>query len=301
MKNQQTEILLESGTNEVEIFEFRVNSHCYGVNALKVKQVLQYEPSKVHEMPMMPTGVKGNFLFRDQVIKILDVRSIFGMAPVDPKVRSILILCEFNHKILGFVVDEIVGIQRVNWSQVESPSPLLKTMTITGVALVNERKVAMLDLESMMVNLFGDPEENQEITYRLPDHFKILVADDSPVIRKKMKWILEKMNCRDIELFENGLGLYNRFLELNNENQKIDLILTDIEMPQLDGFACCKKIKSLNPGIPVVIVSSLINDQIARKCKEVGADVAINKEEFSKLGERLATLFPEKRSEKKIA
>ena len=292
MKNQQTEILLESGTNEVEIFEFKINSHSYGVNALKVKQVLQYEPSKVHEMPMMPVGMKGNFLFRDQVIKVLDVRQALEMPPAEKQLRNILILCEFNRKILGFIVDEIVGIQRINWSQVESPSPLLKTSSITGVALMNGRKVAMLDLESLIVNMFGFTEEfDHEMTFKFPQEFKILVADDSPVIRKKIKWILEKMNGKDIEVFENGLGLFNRFQELNSMGQLPQLIITDIEMPQLDGFACCKKIKAIKSSVPVVIVSSLINDQISRKCKEVGADLSINKEEMSQFGDIVAPII----------
>jgi len=290
MSTKQNEILTQSGTNEIEIFEFVVDGVRYGLNALKVKQVNQFQPDKIQQLPMMPEGMIGTMVLREEIIKIVDLRAALGLKRTPKASRSILLFSEFNRQVIGFVVDEIIGIQRVNWAQVQSPSALLNTTSITGVALVGDHEISMLDLESLMLQMFGsaDPFDGETLE-PLPADFKILVADDSPLIRKKIKWLLDKLQAQDVEMFENGALLFERFSDLHSKNQKIGLILTDIEMPQVDGFACCKKIKAMDSQVPVVIFSSLINEQINRKCTEVGANVALNKEDFAELSAVIAS------------
>jgi two-component system chemotaxis response regulator CheV len=291
MSKEQNEILWQSGTNEIEIFEFVVDGVRYGVNALKVKQVNQFQPDKIQQLPMMPVGMMGTMILREEVIKIVDLRIALGLTRTQRAERSILLFCEFNRQVIGFLVDEILGIHRVNWSQVQSPSSLLNTTSITGVALIGNQQVSMLDVESLILTMFGSDikfETKEDIHF--PADFKILVADDSPLIRKKIKWLLDKLQAQDVEMFENGAQLFQRFSELHSSQKKVGLVLTDIEMPQVDGFACCKKIKTMAHQVPVVIFSSLINEQIERKCKEVGADVALNKEDFEKLSATIANL-----------
>jgi two-component system, chemotaxis family, chemotaxis protein CheV len=293
MSKVQAEILLESGTNEVEIFEFLVDGNSYGVNALKVRQVNVFQKEKVQEYPKMPEGMLGNVLIRNEIIRVIDTRMILGMERTPRPKRPIMLFCEFNRQVLAFVVDEIIGIARVNWNQFQSPSHILKTTSITGVAVIGDKKISMLDFESMVVSLFGIVETQDEKgtivdPVNFPAGFKILVADDSPVVRKKLNWILQNIGAQDVEVFENGALLMIRYMELHNAQEKVGLVISDIEMPQLDGLACCKKIKTINPGQPFLIVSSLINDQIYRKCKEVGADVALNKEELPKLRDIIA-------------
>jgi two-component system, chemotaxis family, chemotaxis protein CheV len=284
--SQQNEILLQSGTNEIEIFEFSINSQRFGLNALKIRHVVQFEPDKVIPLPMMPEGMLGTIVDRGEVIKVVDLRKALKIGSTGTSKRAIMILSEFNRQVLGFVVDEILGIQRVGWEQVQSPSSILKTTSITGIAIIGDREISMLDVESIVLTIFGVTDNiDHERPLPFPADFKILVADDSPMIRKKIKWLLEKIEARDVEMFENGAMLYKRFLELHSNGQKIGLVLSDLEMPQVDGFACCKKIKAIDKTVPVVIFSSLINDQITRKCQEVGADLAVNKEEFSRLSQ----------------
>lgn len=280
----QNQILLQSGTNEIEIFEFSINSQRFGINTLKIKHVVQFQADKVHILPLMPEGMLGTVVEREEIIKVIDLRKTLKMGTMGTNKRPIMILSEFNRQILGFVVDEILGIQRVGWEQVQSPSAFLKTNSITGVAVVGNREISMLDLESIVFNIFGLTEKlDQEKPLAFPDAFKILVADDSPMIRKKIKWLLDKLEAKDVEYFENGALLHDRFMSLHDQGTKVGLVLTDLEMPQVDGFACCKKIKAADKSIPVVIFSSLVNDQITRKCTEVGADTAVNKGDFSTL------------------
>ncbi len=99
------------------------------------------------------------------------------------------------------------------------------------------------------------------------------------------------MNAENYEIFENGAQLYDRFLELHQKNEPVHLVITDLEMPQVDGFSCCKKIKSLNTNVPIIILSSLINDQIARKCTEVGANESINKSDFDNLTDSIQKYY----------
>lgn len=293
MNKHQNDILLESGTNEVEIFEFIVDGQRYGVNALKVRQVTQFQPEKLQELPMMPDGMIGNVLMRDEIIRVCDVRKILNMDRTPRPARSILLLSEFNRQVIGFVVDEIAGISRVNWQNVQSPPAVLKTSSITGVAVVQDRKISMLDFESLILSIFGMQDDSQdEKALSFPEGFKILVADDSPMIRKKINWMLTRINATDIEFFENGALLLERYKQLHAEGKPVGLIISDIEMPQLDGLACCKNVKMLNGKQPFLIFSSLINEQIERKCVEVGADLSLNKEEFVKLRDAIEGFFP---------
>lgn len=284
--NKQSEILLQSGTNEIEIFEFSMGNQRFGLNALKVRHVVQFDPGKINHLPMMPEGMLGTIVERDEVIKVIDLRKVLRIAPSANNKRAIMILTEFNRQVLGFIVDEILGIQRVGWEQVQSPSPILNTNSITGVAITGDREISMIDLESIVLTIFGIADNlDHESPLPFPVNFKILVADDSPMIRKKIKWLLNKVQAKDTEFFENGALLFNRFAELHASGHPPGLILTDLEMPQVDGFSCCKRIKAMDSNIPIVIFSSLINEQIARKCQEVGADLALNKEEFSVLSQ----------------
>lgn len=293
MSKEKLDILLESGTNEVEIFEFLVDGHRYGVNALKVRQVDVFDPKKIQEYPMMPQGVLGHILIRKEIIRVIDMRLILETEKTKRPVRPIMLFCEFNRQVLGFIVDEIAGITRVNWNQVQSPSAILKTESISGVAVVGDRKVSMLDLESLIAPIAGTSVEEEVVSsVTIPPNFKILMADDSPVVRKKIMHHLQALKAHDVEVFENGALMLVRYMELHNAGTQVGLVLTDIEMPQLDGFACCKKIKTINSKQPVLIFSSLINEQIYRKCIEVGADAALNKDEFSKLDESIAKLLP---------
>lgn len=297
-----SDILLESGTNEIEIFEFMVDGRSYGINALKVREAVQFNPKDLNLLPMMPEGMMGSLLFRDSVTKIIDLRAALRVNATAKGARPIILFCDFNRQLLGFVVDEIKGIYRVSWENVQSPSPVLATTAITGVAVIGDREVSMLDLESLVAAIFGmdhDKEEKKPLPAETP--FKILVADDSPLFRKKLKYLLEQIKAKDYEIFENGAALYQRFSEAQAKNEKIGLVISDIEMPQVDGLSCCKKIKSLNPATPVIIISSLINEAIARKCKEVGADISINKQDFSQLGEMIEKFVPGATSAKPAA
>ncbi len=291
-KIEQAEILLQTGTNEIEIFEFVLEKQRYGINALKVREVTQFHSEKVQHLPMMPHGMMGTVLLRNQVTNVINLRVSLSLPQQEKVLRPILLFCEFNRQILGFVVDEIIGINRVSWSQVHSPSPIINSPAITGVAIVGNREITMLDLESIIISIYGfDQNAESKNLVAFPEDFKILFAEDSPLFRRKITWLMEMMGAKDFEIFENGALLLERFTQLQSTGKKIGLILTDIEMPQMDGFSCCKKIKVLSPETPVIIFSSLINDQIGRKCKEVGANESLNKEEFSRLHEIIEKFF----------
>lgn len=285
MKHASSEILTKSGTNEIEIFEFTIDGNVYGVNALKIREVTQYNPGKVTKIPQLPEGVVGTMLVREQIMNIVDLRTVLDLKRTKQPEKCILIFCEFNRQVLGFVVDEIKGISRVSWSAIQPPNKILNTSTVTGIAIVGDHQVAMLDLESLMYSLFGIGEiEVGSEGVQFPDDFKILLADDSPVFRKKINHLLVSMGAKDIEIFGNGEELVNRYTLLHKQGLNVGLVLSDIEMPQMDGFTCCKRIKEMNAATPVIIFSSLINVQIADKCKEVGANLSLNKEEFDRLG-----------------
>lgn len=284
MSLSQTDILLESGTNEIEIFEFILNNQSYGINALKISEAVELKNMKINHVPNTDPAFLGTVLFRDTITRVIDLRIALNI-PINTKnPRPILLFCEFNRTTIGFLVDDVKGIHRISWKNVQSPSQSLNSRAINGFAIIDNTNISMLDLESLILSLFGmNYPERRTDQFVVAEKFKILAADDSPLFRKKIVHSLKQMNAENFEIFENGAQLYDRFLELHQKNEPVHLVITDLEMPQVDGFSCCKKIKSLNKSVPIIILSSLINDQIARKCTEVGANESINKSDFDKL------------------
>ncbi len=284
MNGSQTDILLESGTNEIEIFEFILNDQSYGINALKISEAVEFKNLTVSKVPNTEDAFLGTALFRGAVTRVIDLRVALNIPIKANNPRPIILFCEFNRTTIGFLVDDVKGIHRISWKNVQSPSQSLNSRAIIGFAIIDDTNISMLDFESIILSLFGmNYPERRTDQITLAENFKILAADDSPLFRKKVVHSFKQISAQNYEIFENGAQLYDRFAELHAKNEPVHLVITDLEMPQMDGFSCCKKIKSLNSRVPIVILSSLINDQIARKCTEVGANESINKSDFDEL------------------
>jgi two-component system chemotaxis response regulator CheV len=157
---------------------------------------------------------------------------------------------------------------------------------VTAIALADKREITILDFESITFNILGDEifdsvkgQPSTDVQANLLSK-KIYIADDSHVIRKKINLLLEKTGFTDLHFFENGQLIYDA---VTSGNEKVDLVLSDIEMPVMDGLTMCKTLKSSFPEIPVIIMSSMVNDQISVKCQSVHADASISKGEIDSL------------------
>jgi two-component system chemotaxis response regulator CheV len=283
-------ILLDTGTNEVEFLEIAVGSERFGVNVAKVSQLLVWDQAKLTQLPTSDNVFLGSYPFRGSNCAVFDLSQILGFE-LRKDINPLLLVMEFNQRVNGFLVDKVFNIERVSWNRFLPISETTFDVTshsLTGTVMIDKRVIMILDIEALMAELDPDQQISSYIkyvnetpanTYKREDA-AILYCEDSGVIRKTTVKTLEQAGFTDINQFVTGAELL-RHLQANPPSPTT-LILSDIEMPELDGLALCKAVKA-NPKfnrIPFVFFSSLINDQMRAKCDIVKADAAFCKPEI---------------------
>ena len=286
-----TNILLESGTNELEVLEFTLGDNHYGINVAKIREILQYTP--VTPVPNSHPSVEGIFMPRDTMITVIDLKKCLGLPETDEK--GLFIITNFNKLNVAFHVDEVIGIHRVSWENIIKPDSTIQGRdgsTATGVIKMNDKLVVILDFESIVSSI--SPEtglrvndiDNMESRDRSDS--TILIAEDSALLSKLITDCLKKAGYVKLIVTENGQEAWDKICELKaagDITEKLNCIITDIEMPLMDGHRLTKLIKTDDKlkQIPVVIFSSLINDQMRAKGEALGADVQLSKPEIGLL------------------
>lgn len=306
----QTNILLETGTNELEIVEFYVNQDGYeahyGLNVAKVVEIGRRQP--VTAMPeMRHKALLGAFLHRNgRIVPLIDMARFLGSAPITNEDAKVIVT-EFNGVCTGFLVSGVNRIYRLSWTDVEAPGQFLQNMSrssVTGVVRLEERVIFLLDLEAIVAELHpamalrfdaADMAASDGKTYT------ILHVDDSSSIRSLLLNLLNKEGRFKVEQRVNGQEAWDYLQSVRNRCEAEDRpisdflqgIITDIEMPAMDGLALCKRIKDdpVLKKLPVAIFSSMINESLARKCALVGADAQYTKPDLKALSVKLHELI----------
>ena len=298
-----TNILLESGTNELEILEFALGDNHYGINVAKIKEILQY--SQVTPVPNSHPSVEGIFMPRDVMITVINLRRCLGMP--DAEVDGLFIITNFNKLNVAFHVDQVIGIHRVSWEEIIKPDSTLNGQdgsVSTGVIKMKNRLVVILDFESIVSSI--SPETGlrtadiESLQARDRSDSRILIAEDSPLLGKLITDCLKKAGYQDLVVTGNGQEAWDKICELKARGtllEDIQCIITDIEMPQMDGHRLTKLCKSDDTikRIPLVIFSSLVNDEMRRKGELLGADAQLTKPEIGMLVEAIDNLIAQAR------
>lgn len=289
---KKKEILLEVGTNEVEVFEFNLGGQHYGVNVAKVNQIIQRDQVKITRADCPPHGVLGSITFRGKPTMTIDLRSILGIFGEEPDPsRALMLVTQFNDQVVAFAIDGAEQIHRVSWEKFEpiSSNFAQENPYVNGIIRLDDRLVLILDLEYILTLInprLGMTVDSSKLTkieqeFKPRDHIKILFAEDSAMIRKMVHNQLLEVGFTNVTLATNGKEALDKITAAKEEadstetpfSDYFDLILTDIEMPVMDGLTFCKNVKQdLKIETPVIVFSSLINDQMIHKCKAVGAN-----------------------------
>ncbi|MDX8342898.1 chemotaxis protein [Rossellomorea sp. YZS02] len=290
--NQSNGILLESGTNELEIVEFEVQNNKFGINVIKVKEIIQ--PTTVIPIPHSHPHVKGLVQLRGEVLPVVDMARVLGVEEEETE-KSKYIVAEFNQQKVIFHVHNVTQIHRISWNQIEKPSEMYSGghSGIIGVIKRNDSMILLLDFESIMLEINPETgirvDQVKKLGRRERRNKKIVAAEDSPLLRKLLNDTLMEAGYDDVEFFENGADAYQYLESLGEESvdvtDSVQLVLTDIEMPQMDGHHLTKRIKE-NPklhALPVIIFSSLITKDLRHKGEMVGAEDQISKPEIAEL------------------
>ncbi len=292
----ETGILLESGTNELEILEFRIGANYYGINVAKVREILPFkEPTPI---PNAHPCIEGIFMPRDEIITIVDLAKHLNM-PASGDGKDMYIVTNFNKLNIGFHVHSVVGISRVSWADISKPDATLNangTGIATGIIKLGGKLTVILDFEKIISDI--SPETGLKISDidqlgpRQRNTTPILIAEDSALLGKLISESLSKAGYTNLTIATNGQEAWDKLNEYKNSgilDEKVKLVITDIEMPQMDGHRLTKLIKdsSAFAHIPVVIFSSLVNDEMRKKGEAVGADAQLSKPEIGYLVEAI--------------
>lgn len=300
----KSEILLESGTNEIEIMEFTIDDQLYGINVVKVREIMQ--AGEVKPVPHSHDSVEGIFKPRDILLTVIDLPYYLTGERREAKPKDLFIITNFNKLHIAFRVNTVVGISRMSWTDIQKPDRTLthgEEGVTTGIAKFQDRLVTILDFEKIVTEIAPETglkiheiDKMGERDYK--DH-NILLAEDSLLLSKMIEESLTRAGYRNLKKFNNGLELWeylNDICEDGEFKERVDLIITDIEMPQMDGHRLTKLVKDdpVFKSIPLVIFSSLINEEMERKGKELGADAQLSKPEIGHLVGILDELLDDK-------
>jgi len=286
-------ILLESGTNELEIVEFGIGQNKFGINVIKVREIIN--PVPVTQVPNAHLHVQGIIELRGEVLPVIDVAKAIGFPPSETPEQDKFIVTEFNQQKVVFHVHSVTQIHRISWDQIEKPSDMYQGVEsqIIGVIKLHGQMILLLDFERIVVEINPESGINvqqvQKLGKRERSNKHLVVAEDSPLLRKLLHDTLEEAGFEYIEFFENGKDAFDYLESIANNGKEIEdevqLLITDIEMPKMDGHHLTRKVKEHQSlgKLPVIIFSSLITDDLRHKGQMVGADGQISKPEIAEL------------------
>ncbi len=293
MVKEKEGILLESGTNEIEIMKFTIDGEFYGINVAKVKEIMM--AAKVKAMPHAHPAVEGIFKPRDILITVIDLGYYLTNEYREHEARDLFIVTNFNKMTVAFRVQSIEGISRISWKDIQKPDKTLshgEEGVATGIAQCAGELVTILDFEAIVAEIAPETSiqisEVEQMGDRSLCDSPIVIAEDSILLQKMIDDSLQTAGFTNISNFNNGQEAWDYLDSIRHDSdlfEKVNLIVTDIEMPEMDGHRLTKLVKD-DPRLkhlPVVIFSSLIDDQMRVKGEQLGADEQLTKPEIGNL------------------
>ena len=264
-----------------------------GINVAKVKEIMMSE--KVKAMPHAHPAVEGIFKPRDLLITVIDLGYYLTNEYLEHKPRDLFIVTNFNKMTVAFRVQSIEGISRISWKDIQKPD---KTLThgeegvATGIAQCAGELVTILDFEAIVAEIAPETSIQMSEVDQMGDRQlctnPLVIAEDSILLQKMIDDALERAGFTNVTNFNNGQEAWDYLNSIRQDSDlydKVNLIITDIEMPEMDGHRLTKLVKE-DPRLkylPVVIFSSLIDDQMRIKGEQLGADEQLTKPEIGNL------------------
>ena len=287
-----SKILMESGTNELEVLEFNVSGNSYGINVAKIKEIIPYQP--VTPVPNSHPSIEGIFMPRDIMITAIDLRNCLQRGTSEP--GGLFIVTNFNNLDIAFHVDTVLGIHRVSWTEITKPNETVSTVDesiSTGIIKIDNKLVIILDFEKILSDINPETGLKVDEVDLIEKNSKrnekaILIAEDSILLNKMIVESLKKAGYVQLIHTANGQEAYDVIQQCKEKgtlDDDIQCVITDIEMPMMDGHRLTKLIKSdeATKHIPVIIFSSLVNEEMRKKGELLGADAQLSKPEIGNL------------------
>ncbi|GAB4247263.1 chemotaxis protein CheW [Deferrisoma sp.] len=279
-----TSILTEVGTNELEVVEFWVDGRAYAINVAKVREIVR--PVEPTPIPHAHPCVLGMFRHRDAVIPLVDLGQWLGSAAQPDPRRARIIVAEFNRMTVGFLVHGVERIHRTGWGALEpvEKGSLAASKAAVGILRLGENRdriLLLLDFETIVAEI--SPQEDAAAAVPLDERRRgkrVLVAEDSRAVRKLLCSRLEGAGYT-VEAVADGQAAWERL----QDPPRPDLVVSDIEMPRMDGHHLLRRIRADEAlrRLPVVLYSSMIHEEMRRKGEALGATAQICKPDLPEL------------------
>lgn len=303
LRPEETEAL-EGVDQCVEIAEFVIGSQSFGVNVAKIREFVSYDQLDVTPVPESHNAMQGVFVLRDMSIPLINLEVYLNVTrTVERSSQQVVAIADFNRTLHGFVIDSVTRIHRLSWRDMQPLTGRFEhyDSVIIGSIHIDNRQILILDIERIIDDIFpassmaamaigdnGDAATREERGGK-----KLIIADDSISVRGFIVKALASVGYTNVTAYENGRDAYNRFVELRmtidaegrSISDFVNLAVFDIEMPLMDGLTLCRNVKD-DLGLlhlPVIIFSSLINEQIAARCEAAGADGYVAKPQIDDL------------------
>lgn len=300
----ETNILLENGTNELEVLEFTVAGSHYGINVAKVREIITYQ--NVTPVPNAHPSIEGIFMPRDIMITVINLARELGAKNHENTEDDMMIITNFNKLSIAFHVDEVVGIHRVSWADIIKPDNTINTSDMgvaTGIIKIDKKLIIILDFEKIVADI--SPETSLKVSdidqlgVRQRNESPILMAEDSALLSKLIIDSIHKSGYENVDACANGQEAWDKLVEWKEKGivkDKVKCIITDIEMPIMDGHRLIKLCKEddVIKDIPIIIFSSLVNEEMRRKGEALGADAQLSKPEIGSLVATIDSLLLKK-------
>ena len=291
-----------AGSNKMEILLFTLGTGEYfGINVFKVREVSQ--TPFITKTPNMPGGVLGVISLRGNIIPVLALADFMHLDNVPEDTGHTMIVTEYSKHTQGFLVHNVDRIVRVDWEKIKPPQSMLSgnESLITAITeLPDGRLVSILDVEQILVNALGMEPIPELVPVEMSSEQSLFFVDDSAIARKEIMMLLDKLGV-PYQQANNGQEGWDKLQNIAARAQHdgipvsklISVILTDAEMPEMDGYVLTKKIRSDRrfEGIPVVMHSSLSSDANRTMGKTVGVDAYVAKFDPTVLAETLRPLL----------
>jgi len=284
----ETKVLTEVGTNELEVLLFTVSGESYAINVAKVKKLNTMDFTIV-KVPNAHESVEGLINYFGDTIPLINLRNVLGLKKENTK--EMLLVTEFSGKTVSFVVEDIQGIHRTQWDKLESADDFMKVgadyKTVTSILKKDSSIVSVLDFESIIDRVLGGSldDDIESIKNTISTNKTILFAEDSGMLSKILGDKLKDIGFTNIKSFIDGKAAWDFISSGKLAVDDIYCLISDIEMPNMDGMTLCRKIKEDDKlsNIKVALFSSLLTDEVKLKGQAVGADLQINKPDLATL------------------
>ncbi|MDR0821950.1 MAG: chemotaxis protein [Oscillospiraceae bacterium] len=295
--NTKDQVTFDASSTELQLLEFLVGHEVYGINIAKVSEIIRF--CELTPMPSAPEAIEGVFMHREKLVTVIDLHKILGMQIPPEHGSGLMIVCDFEQLSVAFHVSMVNGIQRLGWSTIEKPPTVNHNGEglTTGIAKLENKMIMILDCEKIVCDLnYGNEYEAVDFEELDLDSAKndvdfgrhIIVAEDSSFLNKVMCDALKAAGFKNLHPFYNGLDAWDYIRSLKggtNLKQACAAVISDIEMPQMDGHTLTKLIKDDKElrGVPVFIFSSLIHENMRQKGDSAGANAQFSRAQLSDL------------------